>query len=147
MNVPLSGSNRDRPQGPRRGRAWRQTSAGAVGTFTDKDWVRAICHGIEPSGKPLLFMPSHEFYHLSDEDLGALIAFLTQVEAEESDLPETTIGPMARLLYTAGEMDLIPAEPIRHDAPRPEAPELDQFAGVKGSKFARAGFKNANITT
>lgn len=99
------------------------TPEGAVGTYTNTDWVRAIRHGIDPSGKPLLFMPSHEFYHLSDEDLGALIAFLNQVAAAESDLPETTIGPMARLLYTTGEMDLIPAELIPHDASRPEAPE------------------------
>ena len=39
-------------------------------------WVHAIRHGVRPDGTPLLFMPSTEFYFLSDEDLGAVIAFI-----------------------------------------------------------------------
>ncbi len=99
------------------------TPAGVAGEYSDRDWIRSIRHGVGPDGKPLLFMPSHEFYYLSDEDLGSLIAFLRTAEPTDSDLPSTTIGPLARVLYTTGEFDLLPAELIPHDAPRPEAPE------------------------
>ena len=44
---------------------------GGVGSeYKDQDWVRAIRHGVRPDGTALLFMPSTEFYFLSDEDLG-----------------------------------------------------------------------------
>ena len=36
---------------------------------TDEDLIRAIKHGIRHDGTPLLFMPSTEFYFLSDADL------------------------------------------------------------------------------
>ncbi len=50
---------------------------GGVGSvYTDQDWARAIRHGIRASGTPLLFMPSTEFYFLSDEDLAAIIAYI-----------------------------------------------------------------------
>lgn len=43
--------------------------------WSDSDWIRAIRHGIGVDGKPLLVMPSQDYYFLSDEDLGAMIAF------------------------------------------------------------------------
>src|SRR5262245_31469441 len=42
---------------------------GVGGTFSDADWVRAIRHGVDPDGKPLLFMPAQEFYYFNDKDL------------------------------------------------------------------------------
>ena len=43
---------------------------------TSADWERAIRQGVAPDGRALLFMPSHEFYAIGDDDLGALIAYL-----------------------------------------------------------------------
>ena len=40
---------------------------------------RAIRHGVAPDGPKLLFMPSQEFQHFNDDDLGALIAYLKSV--------------------------------------------------------------------
>ncbi|MFH2037981.1 MAG: hypothetical protein ABIJ65_00960, partial [Chloroflexota bacterium] len=43
------------------------SGAGGIGAErTDSNLVSAIRHGIRPDGTPLLFMPSTEFYYLSD---------------------------------------------------------------------------------
>ncbi|HEX6940424.1 MAG TPA: c-type cytochrome [Longimicrobiales bacterium] len=97
------------------------TGVGGIGgAYTDEDLVRAIRHGVRPDGRPLVFMPSNEFYYLDDRDLGALIAYLRSLPPVDRTLPETRIGPLARALYVAGRLDaMIPAAMIDHDAPRP----------------------------
>lgn len=94
-------------------------TGGIGGIYTDTDWVRAIRHGLGPDGEPLIFMPSQEFYFLSDEDLGALIAYLKTVPSVDNQPPDITIGPLGRVLFLAGQLDLVPAEKIDHEAPRP----------------------------
>jgi len=90
---------------------------------TDDDWVRAIRHGVHRSGRPLLVMPSNEYYYLSDEDLGNVIAYLKQLPPVDNELPEHSLGPLAKVLYPIGKLDaLIPAELIDHTAHRPAVP-------------------------
>ena len=86
------------------------------------DWERAIRHGVAPDGRALLFMPSHEFYHLSDEDLGALIAYLRTVPPVDRTVGTQSVGPIGRGLFASGLLPLVPAELIDHAAPRPVAP-------------------------
>lgn len=93
---------------------------GAV--YDDSDWVRAIRHGVDPSGRALLFMPSYEYHPLDDDDLGALISFLRTVEPVDRTLPSTRIGPIGRLLYLTGELPLVSAEMVDHTAEIPAAP-------------------------
>ena len=95
---------------------------GIGGAYGDEDWVRAIRHGVGPDGKPLLFMPSHEFYYLSDDDLGALIAYMKQIPPVDNEPPRSSVGPLGRVLFLAGQLPLLPAERIDHEAPRPPAP-------------------------
>lgn len=96
---------------------------GGVGaTYREADWVRAIRHGIGPDGRPLLFMPAHEFWVISDADMAAMIAFLEQTDPVDRVVPEPRLGPIARALYLTGKMPLVPAELVDHDAPRPTAP-------------------------
>lgn len=96
---------------------------GAGSTYTDQDWVRAIRHGVRPTGKPLLFMPSHEFYPLSDEDLGGLIAYIESLPAVNGRQPASSVGPLGRALFLAGQLPLLPAELIDHAATPPSAPQ------------------------
>lgn len=98
-------------------------AGGIGGSYIDTDWVRAIRHGVRPDGKPLIFMPAQEFYFLSDEDLGALIAYLKTIPPVDNQPPDITIGPLGRVLFLAGQLDLVPAEKIDHAAPRPVAPD------------------------
>lgn len=100
------------------------TPSGVGGTYTDTDWIRALRHGIAPDGTPLVFMPSFEYYYLSDEDLGALIAYLKQLPPAGDQVNEPALGPMGRAMMVAGQGNFqLSAARIDHDAPRPEAPE------------------------
>jgi len=98
---------------------------GGVGAqYTDADWVRSIRHGVGPDGKPLFFMPSQDFYHLSDEDLGQIIAYVKSVPPVDHVNPGVVIKPVGGALVMLGAFgDVIHAELIDHTAPRPVAPQ------------------------
>ena len=96
---------------------------GGVGaTYGSRDWVRAVRHGVAPDGRPLLFMPSHDYWVLSDVDLAALMAYLEGVEPVDRVQPISVIRGLGRFLFVTGRLPLIPAELIDHEAPRPTAP-------------------------
>jgi mono/diheme cytochrome c family protein len=66
---------------------------GGVGaTLSDADWERAIRHGVGGNGRTLVIMPSNLYSHYSDEDMGALIAYLKQVPAVDSDWKLRQVG-------------------------------------------------------
>jgi mono/diheme cytochrome c family protein len=98
--------------------------AGGIGSsYSVEDWVRAIRHGVGPDRKPLLFMPSHEFYPLSDTDMGALVAYLQSLSPVDNRMPASSVGPLGRVLFLAGQVPLLPAELIDHRAERPAPPQ------------------------
>ena len=91
---------------------------------TDVDWVRSIRHGLRPDGTPLLFMPSTEFYFLSDEDLGRVIAYIKSVPAVDQETLPSKLSLTGRIVMTVTKaITFLPAELIPHDAPRPQAPQ------------------------
>ncbi|MDQ7052943.1 MAG: cytochrome c [candidate division KSB1 bacterium] len=96
---------------------------GGIGkTYSDADWERSIRHGVRPNGKPLLFMPTLELIHLSDGDVAALIAYLKTLPPVDRVMPASTVGPLGRVLYLAGEIPLVHAELVDHVAGHPDAP-------------------------
>lgn len=98
---------------------------GGIGSrYSDEDYVRALRHGVDPEGKPLVVMPANEFYYLSDQDLGAVIAYVKSVPAVDREWPERQqIAMPARALTLAGQLQPFPAELIDHSGPRPVSPE------------------------
>lgn len=78
---------------------------GIGGEFTVGDWVRAIRHGVRRDGSSLLIMPSYAYAHLSDRDLGAMIAYLEQIPPVDSELPAFKLRPLGRALVAAGAFD------------------------------------------
>ena len=44
--------------------------------WSDPELVRIIRHGVRPNGRSVFSMPAHTFSALSEEDLGAILAFL-----------------------------------------------------------------------
>jgi mono/diheme cytochrome c family protein len=98
---------------------------GVAGGYTDPGWAGAIRHGVRADGTPLLFMPSTEFYYLSDEDLGAVIAYIKSAPPVDHDLPPSTVSWTGRVVMTlVPTITFIPAELIPHEEPRPVAPEV-----------------------
>lgn len=91
---------------------------GGVGaSYSDTDWARAIRHGVRPNGKPLMIMPSEEFFQLSDDDLAAVIAYTKSVPAVDNELQGSKISVIGRVLITLDrDIAILPAERIAHDA-------------------------------
>ena len=81
---------------------------------SNRDWERAIRHAVKPDGAPLKFMPSLEFQFLSDDDLGALIAYIKSRPPVDREPQANHVGPIGRLLYAKGDLALIPAERVNH---------------------------------
>lgn len=94
----------------------------AAAYASSTDWERSIRQGVAPDGRALLFMPAHEFYPLSDDDLGALIAYIRSRPAVDRKFPAQSVGPVGRLLFLSGKLKLLPAELVDHAATRPVAP-------------------------
>jgi mono/diheme cytochrome c family protein len=87
---------------------------GIGGSNTDEDWVRALRHGVGNDGRGLIAMPSRSWSYLSDEDLGALIAYLKTLPPVDNEFPTRSVGPMGRLLTAVNQF------------PRNEAVIIDQ---------------------
>jgi len=87
--------------------------------YTDKDWVRAIRHGVMPegSGEVLMF----DYSTMSDQDLGDLIAYLKQIQPVDRNYPEISDGPILPIVAAAGFLPPA-AEKIDHSASRPVDP-------------------------
>ena len=95
---------------------------GGIGSvFTDEDYVRAIRHGIGLDGKSLLIMPSEQFNKISDEDLGAIIAYLKTLPPVDNEMDDSGLAPLGRILAVF-EGSLLPATQIDHNAPRTPSP-------------------------
>ncbi|BDB23295.1 hypothetical protein Tamer19_09200 [Cupriavidus sp. TA19] len=74
----------------------------AIATYRAEDWVRSVRHGVAPSGRPLLIMPSEDYNRLSDEDLGAMVAYLRSLPPGMGAPAEITLPWMVRALYGVG---------------------------------------------
>jgi cytochrome c2 len=82
--------------------------------FSHADWVLALKHGLDRTHKPLMIMPADEYTHLSERDMGAIIAYCSQLPKVDRELPESSVGPLGKVLTDLGKLSLIPAERIDH---------------------------------
>lgn len=88
---------------------------GRPADYDTEDWVRALKHGLRRDHTPLLFMPSHEFTLLSEQDMGAIISYCSTLPNVDRDLPKNDLGPLAKILSDLGKLPLFPAEMIDHN--------------------------------
>jgi mono/diheme cytochrome c family protein len=95
------------------------TLGGRGAALDDRDWERAVRHGVRRDGTPLLIMPAHEMSGMSDADLGAIVAFARSLPAVATVRPATRAGPLIRVLHLARQVTLLPAEEIDHAKPHP----------------------------
>lgn len=95
-----------------------------VQEYSVEEFARLIRHGVRPDGTSVILpMPSAMFYHLSDDDLGAILGFLKSRQAGDKSLPSTEVGPLGRLMffyYRIYTGTILAAGLIDHDAPRIE---------------------------
>jgi mono/diheme cytochrome c family protein len=98
-------------------------AGGVGGLYTDADWVRAVRHGVGHDGRALFIMESKAFHEMSDEDLGALIAYLKSLSPVDDRLPKRRVEPLGRLMMGAGMFPPFAADEIDHNSPPPIRPE------------------------
>ena len=99
---------------------------GGAGTeFTDRDWVRAIRHGVNPEGLSLIVMPAQNTWYYSDEDLGNIIAYLKTLPPVDNETREPSLNPLGKAMLAAGVLGnaIVVAENISHDT-RPDYPSV-----------------------
>lgn len=95
-------------------------SGGLAGEYSDLDWVRALRHGVDRSGRSLAAMPSDQLAALADADLAAIVAYLRGVPPVDRTTPARSLGSFTRLTLVAGfAPELLAAERIDHAAPAP----------------------------
>jgi len=101
------------------------TGGGGIGSQrTDADLIRAIKHGLRPDGTPLLFMPSTEFYFLSDSDLGMVLAYIRSMSPVDNQMPPSALSNTGFIaMNVIQNITFLPAELIPHDVPAPPAPQ------------------------
>lgn len=88
----------------------------AVAKYTTLDWIRALRHGLNPQGRPLMVMPAESYSKLSDEDLGALIAYMQTIPPKDKAIGPTKFTLFAKVLAGAGAFgDLYPYDIVPHD--------------------------------
>jgi mono/diheme cytochrome c family protein len=91
---------------------------------SDEDLVRAIRNGLRPDGTPLLFMPSSEFYYLSDGDLTRILAYIRSMPPVDNLMEVSKLSFSGFIAMNLIEgVTFLPAELIPQDEPAPSVPE------------------------
>ncbi len=101
------------------------TGPGGIGAQrADEDLIRAIKYGLRPDGTPLLFMPSFEFYFLSDADLGLVLAYIRSIPPVDNEMQPSNLSATGFVVMNViKDITFLPAEIIPRDKPAPPAPE------------------------
>ncbi|XOV93277.1 MAG: c-type cytochrome [Bacteroidota bacterium] len=94
---------------------------GGIAYYTDENWLSSLRHGVSPTGKPLMIMPSQEFTKMRAEDIGGIIAYMKTVPPVDRTNGQTEFKPFAKFLVSIGAFgDLFSYDVIDHQAPIPE---------------------------
>ena len=92
---------------------------------TDEEIVLAIRHAVGPGGRQIVAMPSEAFIYFSEEDLGAIIAYLKTIPQVEKESPGIDLSVMGQIMLGAGLFgDLSAADIINHDQPFTSMPDI-----------------------
>ncbi len=77
--------------------------------WSDDEIAVAVRYGVSRDGRPLILMPSHEYQHLSKDDVAAIVAYLRSVASVDRDPGATRLGPVGWVLFATGQAPFLPA--------------------------------------
>lgn len=87
-------------------------------SYSDADWVRLLRHGVKPSGRPALIMPSEDYSQMADEDVAALVSYIRSLPPATEYMAVFRLPLMMKALYAFGAITDA-AERIDHTRPAP----------------------------
>jgi len=103
-------------EAPMVGRVAPPALARIAATMTDADLVNVIRHGVHKDGTSLYVMPTRALSHLSDEDVGRIVAWIRTLQPSARDsLAMTEFGLGGRAILLAGKLPPMASE--RDEAP------------------------------
>lgn len=94
---------------------------GIGSSLGDSDFVRALRSGVRRNGTSFIIMPSEVYVHLTNEDLGAIAAYVKQFPPVNREVPQTRFRVLGRVLLAAGKMPVLVA---------PKTPRLTPVASI-----------------
>jgi mono/diheme cytochrome c family protein len=122
------------------------TKGGRGADLSDRDWERAVRHGVRRDNTSLFVMPANEYTTMSDEDVAAIVAYARSIPPVSTVMPPSKAGPVLRALHVAGQLDFRPAAEIKHEAthlasitPEP-TPEYGKYLAAGCTGCHGAGF-------
>ena len=80
-----------------------------------EDYVRVLRHGVDPAGKPLYMPAVVATAHLSDQDLGSIIAYLKTVPPVNHITHGQQLKPPAKIMLALGMLGKLPVEAVSHE--------------------------------
>jgi mono/diheme cytochrome c family protein len=92
-----------------------------VAGYGASDWERTLRHGVKPNGRPVFIMPSEDYSRLTDEDIGAIVAYVRHLAPSDGGAAQFGIPLPVRALYGFGAIKdaaekidhaLAPATPV-----------------------------------
>lgn len=96
---------------------------GKASHFGSEDWVRVLRHGVDQSGRPLLFMPAQHYRYYGDADLGAVVAYIQSMPPVDKEIPPRRIFLIGQILFALNIFGKTPAEMIDHSHIPPLPPQ------------------------
>lgn len=89
---------------------------GGIGSlYSTEDFVRAIRHGVNREGKPIFMIAVVSTAHLTDEETGAIIAYIRSVPPVDRETKGSRFTPLAKIMTAAGLLGDLPVESVSHE--------------------------------
>ena len=103
-----------------------------------EDWVRSVRYGVGTDGKGLAIMPAHEYWWMSDRELGSVLAYVQSVPPVNRAHEANSYDPMGRALFAFGMLPIFRADVIDRTADRGPEP-VPGVTPQYGEHLARVG--------
>lgn len=111
-------------------------------TFTDADFEHAIRHGLRPDGTSVPVMPSNQYANLTNDETGALIAYIRSIKSTATATPSPSYGLVLRIGLVTGVFGTQAMEAPKYKDPIDLGP---QFA--KGRHIAMVACGECHTST
>lgn len=116
----------------------------AVRNYSAAELAAIVRNGVRPDGTSLLVMPSEVFAPLTDQDLGAVVAYFKSVPPAAGPGRRISLGPIGQFAVGVG-MAPLAAQLIAKALPPPEATTAEAVRGRYLARTICAGCHGTNL--